>query len=45
VAGLPRSGPTGQTFLHSAPFIEDYRLRARLRRWVARLSLGFVRPT
>jgi NAD(P)-dependent dehydrogenase (short-subunit alcohol dehydrogenase family) len=43
VASLPRNGPTGQTFLHSAPFIEDYRLRARFRRWLSRMSLGLVR--
>lgn len=43
VAGLPRHGPSGQTFLKSEPFIEDYRLRTRLRRWVSRVSLGVVR--
>ena len=43
VASLPRSGPTGKTFLQSALHIEDYRLRTRLRRFVSRVSGGLVR--
>jgi NAD(P)-dependent dehydrogenase (short-subunit alcohol dehydrogenase family) len=34
VAALPRGGPTGSTFVQSQPLIEDYGLRARLKRWV-----------
>jgi NAD(P)-dependent dehydrogenase (short-subunit alcohol dehydrogenase family) len=43
VAGLPRNGPSGKTFMRSALFIEDYRLRARVRRLISRFSLGLVR--
>jgi NAD(P)-dependent dehydrogenase (short-subunit alcohol dehydrogenase family) len=43
VAGLPPNGPTGKTFLRSALYIENYGLRARARRLIAKLSLGLVR--
>jgi len=43
VASLPPNGPTGRTFLRSALYIENHGLRARVRRVIARLSLGLVR--
>ena len=43
VASLPPNGPTGRTFLRSALYIENHGLRARVRRLIARLSLGLVR--
>ena len=42
VASLPRNGPTGQTFVQSALHVEDYGLRARLKRFLARASGGLV---
>jgi len=36
VASLPRNGPTGKTYVQSALYIEDYGLRARLKRFIAR---------
>jgi len=42
VASLPRNGPTGRTFEQSTLHIEDYGLRARLKRFVARASGGLV---
>ena len=38
VAGLPRGGPTGEAFVQSTFHIEDYGLRARLKRLMARLA-------
>lgn len=43
VAGLPRGGPTGETFLQSTLYRENPGLRARARRLLGRLSLGRVR--
>jgi hypothetical protein len=43
VAGLPRNGPTGKTYLRSELYIEDHGLRARLRRFIGRVSGGLVR--
>ena len=43
VASLPRNGPTGETFVQSRLHIEDYGLRARLKRFIARASRGLVR--
>ena len=43
LASLPPNGPTGRTFLRSAIYIENHGLRARVRRLIARLSLGLVR--
>lgn len=40
VASLPRNGPTGQTFLRSGLYIEDHGIRARLKRFVAKISGG-----
>jgi len=42
VASLPRNGPTGKAFVQSTLHIEDYGLRARLKRFVARASQGLV---
>ena len=42
VASLPRNGPTGRTFVQSTLHIEDYGLRARLKRLVAKASRGLV---
>jgi NAD(P)-dependent dehydrogenase (short-subunit alcohol dehydrogenase family) len=42
IASLPRNGPTGQTFVQSTLLIEDYGLRARLKRFVARASGGLM---
>jgi short-subunit dehydrogenase len=42
VAALPSGGPSGRTFLQSALFVEDYRLRTRLRRLASRLSMGLI---
>jgi len=42
VASLPRNGPTGRTFMQSALYVEDYRLRSRLRRLLSRLTGGLV---
>jgi NAD(P)-dependent dehydrogenase (short-subunit alcohol dehydrogenase family) len=42
VASLPRNGPNGQTFVQSTLLIEDYGLRARLKRFLARASGGLV---
>lgn len=36
VAGLPRGGPTGQTFLQSRLHVENHGLRARLKRLLGR---------
>jgi len=38
VASLPRNGPTGKTYLQSALYVEHHGLRARLRRFISRLS-------
>ena len=38
VASLPRSGPTGMTFLQSTFYVENRGLRARLRRFIGRVS-------
>ena len=38
VASLPRGGPTGEAFVQSTLHIEDYGLRARLKRFVARAT-------
>jgi NAD(P)-dependent dehydrogenase (short-subunit alcohol dehydrogenase family) len=38
VATLPRGGPTGCTFVQSQPLIEDYGLRARLKRLLGKLA-------
>lgn len=37
VASLPRNGPTGKTFMQSTLHIEDYGLRARLKRFATGL--------
>jgi NAD(P)-dependent dehydrogenase (short-subunit alcohol dehydrogenase family) len=37
VATLPKSGPTGRAFVRSELHFEDYGMRARLRRYLARL--------
>lgn len=42
VAGLPRNGPTGKTFVQSTLHIEDYGMRARVKRLLGRLSGGLV---
>lgn len=42
VASLPRNGPTGRSYLQSSLFVEDYRLRTRLRRFISRVSGGLV---
>jgi len=42
VASLPRNGPTGKTYLQSALHIENYGLRARLKRFIGRVSGGLV---
>ena len=42
VASLPRNGPTGKTYLQSALYIENYSLRARLKRFIGRVSGGLV---
>jgi NAD(P)-dependent dehydrogenase (short-subunit alcohol dehydrogenase family) len=42
VASLPRNGPTGKTYLQSALYIENYGLRARLKRFIGRVSGGLV---
>ena len=42
VANLPRNGPTGRAFVQSTLHIEDYGLRARLKRFLAKASLGLV---
>jgi len=42
VASLPRNGPTGKTFLQSALYVEDHGLRARLKRFIGRVSGGLV---
>jgi 2-hydroxycyclohexanecarboxyl-CoA dehydrogenase len=42
VASLPRNGLTGRTFEQSRLHIEDYGLRARLKRFVARASRGLI---
>jgi len=38
VASLPRGGPTGRTFVQSKLYIEDHGLRARLKRFSARIA-------
>ena len=43
VANLPAHGPTGETFVRSELFVEDAGLRARLRRFLSRLSGGRIR--
>ena len=42
VASLPRNGPTGRAFVQSTLHIEDYGLRARLKRFVGKASRGLV---
>ena len=42
VASLPRGGPTGRAFVQSTLHIEDYGLRARLKRFVGKASRGLV---
>jgi NAD(P)-dependent dehydrogenase (short-subunit alcohol dehydrogenase family) len=42
VASLPRNGPTGRTFSESRLHIEDYGLRARLKRFVSKATRGLV---
>lgn len=42
VATLPSNGPTGKTFLRSRMVIEDFGLRARMRRLAAKLSGGLL---
>lgn len=38
VAALPRNGPTGKTFIQSTLYVEDHGLRARLKRFLRRVS-------
>lgn len=42
VASLPRNGPTGRAFVQSTLYVEDYGLRARLKRFLAKVSRGLV---
>ncbi len=42
VAELPSGGPTGKTFVQSRLHIEDYGIRARLKRLISKYTGGFL---